>query len=362
MRVAILTGETSGTNYFRATLVKRAIDRWGAPLGVEAFHSCVFSMSFLESVDVFYLLRPTPELMPIELLHRIKREGKTVVVDYDDDVLNVPSWSMSAQTFDMGGIRKYCRSVYKSADLVTTTTRAAARIVREYAPQASVRIVPNSFDRAVKLLKPLPQHKPGDVPCVGWSGGSQHNEDLAALMPVFHACLKRGYGLTFLGDGPRGLRGLSPRHKVSWVNGTNHIELYQQLMPLAGFDVGLAPVLDIRFNHSKSCLKAVEYSWLCGVPAVLSDIPCYEEVEGDRFFKVKGFDVDAWMEAIDAGIAITQREGRRYYLPPQYDLGNTFYKWVEAFAQAHLEATGRVAPGYVKTPSKATEEPTLLGV
>lgn len=362
MRVAILSGETCGTNYFRGTLVKRAIDRWGSTHGVEAFHAHVFSMSFLTSVDVFYLLRPIPELMPIELLHRIKREGKAIVVDYDDDVLNVPAWSSSATTFDQEHVRKYCRSAFKVADLVTTTSAAAAGIVRGYAPQAKIHVIPNAFDRAVKLLRPMPVHQANDIPCVGWSGGSQHNEDLAALMPVFHACLKRGYGLTFIGDGPRGLRGLSPRHKISWMGGTGNIEMYQQLMPLAGFDVGVAPVLDIPFNHSKSCLKAIEYSWLSGVPAVLSDIPCYEEIGGDRFFKVKGFDVDAWMAAIDAGIAITQREGRRYHLPERYDLNSTFYGWIEAFAQAHVEATGRVAPGYTKTPVVAIKEPTPLGV
>lgn len=359
MRVAILSGENHGTNYFRGTLVKRAIDRWGAKQGVEAFHCGVFSMGFLETVDVFYLLRPSPEMAPPELIHRIKRLGKPVVMDFDDDLFNVPSWSMSSQTFDIKAVVDHFRYCYLCADLVVTTTEAAARRLREVAPQASIEIVPNAFDVEAKLLRPFPAARADDIPCVGWAGGSQHNEDLRALEPVFHACLKKGYGLTFIGDGPRGLRGLSPKHKIKWLPGNNNVEMYQQIMPLGGFDVGLAPVIDHPFNHSKSALKATEYSWLCGCPSVLSDLSPYDEVaeDGRRFFKVKGFDVDAWMTKIDAALAAHKEDGRRYVLPPRYNLANTFPRWVGAFARSYREVTGRDAPGYQE--AEAREAPPV---
>lgn len=348
MRVALLSGENYGTNYYRATLVKRGIDRWGAERGVEAFHCGVFSLGFVESVDVFYLLRPTPEMAPPELIHRLRRLGKPIVMDFDDDLFNVPTWSMSSQTFDLKNVVDHFRWAYLAADVVTTTTESAARRAREVAPQASVAIVPNAFDQDVKLLRPVPAPKPDDVPCVGWAGGSQHNEDLRAIEPVLWECLKRGYGLTFVGDGPRGFRGLSPRHKVNWIPGNHNVEMYLQNMPLAGFDVGLAPLLDHPFNRSKSCLKAIEYSWLCGCPSVLQDLGPYEELvaDGRRFFKVAGFDRDAWMVQIEAALRAMREDGRRYVLPGTYTLRSTTERWIDAFARAHLEATGREAPGH----------------
>ena len=362
MRVAILSGENHGTNYFRGTLVKRAIDRWGKARGVEAFHCGVFSMSFLETVDVFYFLRPNPEMAPPELMHRIKRLGKPIVMDFDDDLFNVPTWSMSSQTFDIRAVVDHFRYCYLTADLVTTTTEAAARRCREIAPQASIAIVPNAFDTDAKLLRPVPEPKKDDVPCIGWSGGSQHNEDLRAMEPVFRECMRRGYGLTFVGDGPRGLRGLSPKHKIKWLPGNPNVEMYQQIMPLGGFDVGLAPIIDHPFNHSKSALKAAEYSWLCGCPSVLSDLSPYDEVadDGRRFLKVAGFDVGAWMEKIEAALAAQREGGRRYVLPGAYDLRNTFPKWVGAFARAHREVTEREAPGYIEAPEREAQ-PVSLG-
>lgn len=343
MRIAIISGENYGTNYFRGALVKRAIDRWGARAGVEAMFCSAFPTNLLEpsaGIDVFYFLRPTFD-HPIDLLHRIKRAGKPLVIDYDDDLFNVPAWSPAAQTFEIGSVRSYYKHALAAADLVTTTTKAASRIVGSYSGAES-RVIPNAFDREHKLFRPMPQWVDGGTPNIGWSGGSQHSEDLKALEPVFMECLRRGYGLTFVGDGPRFLRGMSPKHRVAWVPGNHNVEMYQQHMPLAGFDVGLAPVLDIPFNHSKSALKFAEYSWLCGVPAVVSDIPCYAEVvpDGKRAFKVKGWEVSSWMDAIEAGIETTKEEGRRYILHGQYDLENTWKQWVGAFADAYRIVRG----------------------
>lgn len=364
MRVAILSGENYGTNYYRGTLVKRAIDRWGAEHGVTAFHTHLFSMQFLApgAVDVFYCLRPIPELLPVELMHRLKREGRPIVVDYDDDLFAVPKWSTSSQTFDLGGIQEFCRGIMVAPDVVTTTTKAGARIVKDYAPQAETRVIPNAFDPTLKLFRPFPAHQKGDVPNVGWSGGGQHTKDLEMLEPVFRECLKRGYGLTFVGDGPRALRGLSPKHKIQWVNGSHNVEMYHQSMPIAGIDVGLAPVVDERFNHSKSALKAVEYSWLCGCPTVLSDLSCYDEIPTDdsmRATKVRGFDRDEWMAKIEHGLERMRTEGRRYCLPAAYHLRNTYEKWIEAFALAHRIARGEEAPGY-EAPTKASTESVAL--
>ena len=349
MRVCILSGIGYGTNYYRATLVKRAIDRWGGPLGVEAFHTHLFSLSFMDpkAVDVFYLLRPIPEMIPVEMLHRLKREGRPIVLDYDDDLFAVPSWSPSSLTFDLGGIREFCRGVHACPDVITTTTAAGARIVKEYTPDAETRVIPNAFDPALKILRPFPKWKDGDVPNIGWAGGSQHERDLAHLLPVFHECLQRGYGLTFIGDGPRGLRGL-PGKKIAWVQGTHEIEEFHQALALVGFNVGLAPVVDERFNHSKSALKPAEYGWYAGCPSVISDLSCYDEVEDDGQWnhKVRGWDRDLWMDRIEKALAVTREHGRRYRTPDRYNIKTTFHQWCAAFNRAHQIARGEDAPGY----------------
>lgn len=354
MRVALLSGVNYGTNYYRASLVKRAADRWGATRGVEAFHVHLFSNGFLEKdsgIDVFYLLRPIPEMMPLELLHRLKRDGRPLVIDWDDDLFSVPKWSPSSTTFDLGGVREYCRGVMCAPDVVTATTEAGARAVREYmaelgAGDVPTRVIPNAFDPDLKVFRAFPEvSKP---PAVGWQGGAQHEKDLAAIEPVFRECLKRGYGLRFIGEGPRGLRALSKKYRIEWIQGSHDVESFLQSLPLAGFDVAVAPLVDEKFNHSKSALKAAEYAWYAGCPSVLSDLSPYDEVPADGAWvqKVRGHDTATWMAAIERGIEVSRERGRCYRLPARYNLRHTFDRWVDAWNLAHRAVRGCDAPGY----------------
>ena len=344
LRVAIISGDTGGTCYYRAALLKRAFDR-DPSLGVEAIFADRWQAAF-EYVDLVYLLHPwEPKTIAIERLHALKRAGKAIVVDADDDVFNVPPESAAYAACQEYAFRRFQAALYRSADLVTASTE---HIGRSFAARAGApyRVVPNAFDAEVKIARP--HGKLTGRPTIGWAGGVQHHGDLAALDALWPALLARGYGLLFLGASPKSVQGRSWHRtgdRVAVLEGTPSVEQYMQLLPTLGVDVALAPLVDNAFNRCRSELKAVEASWLFGAPLVMSDGPAFHAIpEGPRAQKVVGFDAAAWLDAIERGIAIARTEGRRYALPERNRLTATAPLWAAAFKEAHEIAAGAAQP------------------
>lgn len=337
MRVGILTGEEHGSNYYSGTLVKKYLGK----RGIGAFHTKVFDVAEFMRCDVAYMIRPFfLDAEAIPQIHALKRAGVPIVMHADDHFYEVPAWSPSAPTCHRYETQRRFTAGFAAADLVVTPSRTLAREFKARFPNAAFRIIPNAFDRDVKLLRPYPRLDGAEVPTIGWSGGAQHQGDLAAINDVLIRCLDRGWKLSFVGDVPNGMNG---RRNTSFIPGCSGVELYMQSMPLARFHVALAPLIDNLFNRCKSALKAVEYGHLCGCPMVLQDLDTYDEIEADgrRIQKVKGHDPDDWMRAIEAGLEVYREEGRRYSLAPKYDMENTIDLWVEAFRDAHRIARGR---------------------
>ncbi len=109
-------------------------------------------------------------------------------------------------------------------------------------------------------------------------------------------------------------------------------------MALARFDVLLAPLLDIPFNHSRSALRPVEYSYLCGCPSIVSDLSPYDSLNSPDSLpictKIKGFDTNDWMGAIENGITTMREVGRAPTIEGRFTMDVTAIKWMEAFTEA----------------------------
>lgn len=338
MKIFIYSGESYGTNYFRAQLVRRYLEKQGH----QAVHSIHTFPEHAREFDIVYMLRPLFEYCPVDYLHMLQRYGVPIVVDFDDRLDAVPVWSPSSQFFNPWQKEDYYKWIYSSADLVTCASQYGADYITETYHKPTI-VIPNAFDIEYKLLRPVRRLMPNDKPTIGWMGGGQHKQDLAAIAGVWDECLNRGYQLRFLGDVPNNIVG---KPNTSMTMGTNHVEMYIQIPPLLSFDVALAPLLDIEFNRCKSCLKATEYSWLCGCPAVLQDLHPYSgfQDDGKRVFKVNGYDTDAWMDKIELGLETMRTEGSRYSLDPRYTMNETIKLWIQAFEIAFQNVRGGVPP------------------
>lgn len=328
MKVWLCTGDMYGIGFWRAGIVKRYLDK----LGVPAIEIGGVDQKEILNFDVLYIVRPIKQIIPLELVHWAKRQGIPVVMDMDDYLDAVPVWSPAKPYFDPWSERQYLKNLMNSVDLITTTNEYTKSVFNKLTP-VPVKVIPNAFDPDYKLLRPMIGGLTGK-PTIGWAGGAQHSQDLNAIESTWNECLDRGYTLKFLGDCPPCING---KPNTLMVNGSHNVQHYFQIMPLMGWDVAVAPLLYNDFNRCKSPLKATEYAWLCGCPMVLQDIEAYNEYEADNkwVFKVKGHDKNDWMTAINLATETIRTHGRRYQLNSRYNMNNTIYQWLDAFAEAY---------------------------
>jgi len=227
-----------------------------------------FNQGDLDWCDVLVLQRLW-QPATLDAIRHLHKRGKLTVFDVDDDYWNLHTTNPVYQSWQAPGVFDSLASVIRACRRVTTTTATLADRLKRINP--NVRVIPNNlpgdlWPRAPKAL----EH---DVPLVvGWAGGSSHFIDLREVSAIFPQILERypQVEVRLVGADPSWF----PEHErvvfQKWVP----IEEYPDL--LGGFDIGLAPLEDTRFNGSKSDLKIVEYSMI-GLPVIASKVQTYAE-------------------------------------------------------------------------------------
>lgn len=209
-----------------------------------------------------------------EGIRELQARGIKVVVELDDDYSSLHPLHQSYYLVDPAHCPprnwKHLLRNCAEADLVTATTETLAK---RYAPHGRYAVLRNYVPRA---WLDIPHFDDGRT--VGWTGGTGvHPNDLQCTgAGVSQAIQDCGGRFLCVGGGKDVQRNLGlyagvPFEATGWVD----MSLYPAL--IARMSVGLVPLADTRFNHSKSWLKGVEYAAL-GVPFVASDVPSYREL------------------------------------------------------------------------------------
>lgn len=158
-----------------------------------------------------------------------------------------------------------------AADLVTTSTGHLAGQLRQ-CTDAPVVVVPN---RVPRWLTELPAPEPHDGRLVyAHTGGASHHRDFGEIVKPLRAHLQRHGDLVEFAA-----YGFDSTARVSSIRGrTRHVpwdgSVDAYLRSLVGVDVGLAPLRETPFNHSKSALKVMEFGAL-GIPVIASNVGPY---------------------------------------------------------------------------------------
>jgi len=254
---------------------------------------------FLEYPDVVVFSRTYP-IDPIVAVRQFKRAGKKVVYEIDDNLWDVnpdnPSVSISKDK------RVQYEKLMREVDLITTTTPELAKLLKKF--NKNVVVCPNSVD--YDLFKE--KEGKNDVLRIGYTGASSHWKDLTLITDVLIE-LKKKYDFTFHVQGMTGTPiesemygyqqmlkyGLKPEQNdylktaLDWFEnmrklGFTHTpfyppELFPSVLRRCNIDIGLAPLMDNKFNHSKSCVKFYEYA-ATGTVTLASDVLPYNTEVG----------------------------------------------------------------------------------
>jgi GT2 family glycosyltransferase/glycosyltransferase involved in cell wall biosynthesis len=208
------------------------------------------------------------------LLDRANAIGATLVYDIDDDLLNIPATHPEAAMLQSKAapvlhLLRHAHAVWVS------TAELAARLATT---RAAPLVVPNGLDERIWDAVPRPAPSASDPVRILLMGTATHDADYALVEPAL-ARLKADFGNRVSID----VLGFTTRRRLA--NGITRLAMpehaalsypgFVNLFTRSGqWDIGLAPLLDTRFNAAKSPIKALDYAAL-GLAILASEGPVY---------------------------------------------------------------------------------------
>lgn len=230
-----------------------------------------------------------------------KKHNKKIVYDLDDDI-----WNIIDENPAKAGqkILEECGDrLLKDADVITTTTEDLANILRK--KNKSVVVIPNAIDP--ELFRDYGKTNES-LPIVVYSGSASHWNDMLTILPTLEE-VKKEHPFAFVLIGftgapldsamyeynklaKWGATGEAGKYQTSALKCYEYLkrmrvihypfytpELYPDIFSKINADIGLCPLEENEFNHSKSCVKFYEYG-ACGVATIAPRLlPYSNEVE-----------------------------------------------------------------------------------
>lgn len=336
--VLFWTGMLGGTAEYRCYAPGRALARLGWDV---AYEEDGIDMTVDGHVrgdpDVVVLCRVMGDYVP-DAVRRIKACGRTkVVFDVDDWFGEVPDYNPASKI--PAEVVATMHQAMREADLVTVST---PELAEAYAPLNRTVVLPNYLEPTIwQMYQDMPRFH--SHVHLGWAGAFHWRAgDLELLKPWVGPFLDRHPEVRFAAIGCRellewlGIDGLTtpqlPHAAKTKLNKNLHPYEHLPAM-LANLDIGLVPLLNVRFNQAKSWCKGMEYNAM-GVPAVASPSREYRSyirpgVNGQLVRRQNWWQqIETILDDLDA-----YREGARK-VAEEYWIDDHVHKWVAAYEGA----------------------------
>lgn len=204
--------------------------------------------------------------------------GIKCIVELDDDfetisAANVAHANVQPHSNPLEN-RLWLRRACSVADMVTTTTQV---IADKYGTRGHAVVLPNYVPES---LLNLARVKRDDQTRLGWTGTiTTHPFDLQETRGQVGQVMKdTGAIFAMVGD-PMGIRDALNISSETFVEATGWVvrEIYYDAIAV-GFDIGIVPLEQTKFNQAKSALKGIEMAAL-GIPFVSSRLTEYATLE-----------------------------------------------------------------------------------
>jgi processive 1,2-diacylglycerol beta-glucosyltransferase len=226
-----------------------------------------------------------------QVLERARLEGKPVVYEIDDLLLELPVEHPDRPIYYYTPALFPMLRAIVEADAVTTTTAPLLAYLRPF--NANTVLLPNYLDDRLWSFQRPRQKNSGEPVVIGYMGSTSHRPDLEEIVPVLLNLIDRYHEKLILR-----FWGGEPPPQVRHLPNTEWIPLslpdYPKFVSVFSgqeSDIFIAPLADTFFNQCKSPIKFFEYSTLA-VPGVYSHILPYQEVirHGDNGFLARSKD------------------------------------------------------------------------
>lgn len=232
---------------------------------LEGMHTVVFQ----RAVDNTFL----------DWLKTARRLGVRTVFEMDDDLFHVPRHNPASWLWNAKLTQRLLREMLDAVDGVVVSTKPLREsLAHELGwPISRITVCPNHVHAAVWGEEVIGSTEPfsSTSVVVGWQGSATHDVDFKTALPALQQLVRdTNVMVRFFGCVPLSVKGALEGEHFQWAKGVP-FEKYPTMLKYMGFDIGIAPLTDSKFNRAKSNLKWLEYSVL-GVPCVASRVYPYE--------------------------------------------------------------------------------------
>jgi len=291
LRGLLMLKDTSGSGWWRMVHPARYMEPEGWYIDVTAAE---VPFEQLIEYDTIFVQR-IHSWEEYYMLEKLKRAGKRIVYDIDDDMFHIPEDNPAAKVLrkDQQFAAMACM---KLVDQVTTTSSFLKQMLEP--DGISLRVIPNALDMEDGWMDISQTGSSDGWQRIFWQGSATHAKDWEECIEAVERVMdsRDRVRLVILGFLPPVVQ--ERVHK--WPGRVEYMdfsdpETYFQLVKHVKADVGLAPLKDEIFNHSKSPIKFVENA-LIGMPTVASNVAPYDEVVRDNGILAKT--PEEWERAI----------------------------------------------------------------
>jgi glycosyltransferase involved in cell wall biosynthesis len=297
------------------------------------------------------------------IFHWAREEKKKLVYEIDDSVWSIPTWNPAYLVWNEE-MQKQVSHFVSLCDAASCTTQNLAEELRQW--NKTVFVLPNSLNldmwRELKFNVPKSVHNELRI---GWGGSPTHKGDLMVISRVLVdiAWKYRAKNLKyyFLGYAPPELiESLSGF--VAFSKGVD-IRIFPDKLHMLNLDIGLAPLVDCKFNRAKSNIKWLEYSAL-NVPVVASNVGPYKDsiVHGETGLLSENT-YESWFNNLsriieDSSLRVSLARKANQIVYRDYDSRKNAKLWYDAFCSLFSEEELRAirTRSSEKTPAVVSHE------
>lgn len=280
VRVLFVRADQKGCGYWRMLLpYRKMLKDPESPLYVECTDTALEYDQLLE-YDIIIVQR----IFSFEhyyVLESLKRAGKKVVYEVDDDVFRVPKTNPAYKIYGRYDVQFGAKQCMNLADMIVTTTPDLAESL---GVKEKCFIFPNSLSLSEFFIRGGTQ---GDSTKLFWSGSNTHNQDWETAIPAIMKILQErdDLSLTLMGNIPDPIKNLVQNDtkigsKISGINGMMPEAYFNFLKTGLEADIGIIPLSNTMFNKGKSPCKFVEFAAI-GLPIIASNTIPYSRVIED---------------------------------------------------------------------------------
>ncbi len=220
--------------------------------------------------------------------------GTKIVMDIDDNFLDVPSSNPAHKVIKKGeGKRAELTTILSFCDALTVSTvplkeKLYTHFKEVTGVEKKVFVIPNYNDIKDWNFKPVEK---GDGIVIGYIGGLSHHGDLKMIWSALQEVLTKypNVSLQIIGQytHKEGIKMVKKwaqdlRNRVLLVQPSATFLDYPLWISQMPWNIGIAPLVDDKFNNCKSHIKWMEYS-MYEIPVIASNVyPYSKDVLGTK--------------------------------------------------------------------------------